>query len=532
MPNPPASNTFTRRDAAFILGALAFAAAVRAVFYGGIFSPDEANYLRNAGAWWTGRFELKNALFLHDTRPIMFVPVAWSFAAFGVSEATAILWPFVASLAVVGCVYGITLRLIDRETAAYAAFCSALFPLLAQEGSRLLPGAPMNLLTVLCALFFVVSEQSRRRWRLWLFLSGAAFAAIQSVGELGIVLGLMFPAAALAWRRRSIWSYWPVAAGFAAVTALIAAHYWAETGTPLFKLELSRDVYAQVKAVAPRQPLYYVRLMAAPFGGGGGVFYLAGIGVIAAVAQRRRAALFLTLWAGLTWLLLEFGSVSLTEYQQLSKEVRYFSVVSVPAVILAGYGMAFVRRLASNRGGRPGGGAAVAVMAAMVVGLSASTLQSAKEARQSQTAALRELRDEVRRHRGEPVYVTHWMWNTHVGFFMGFEKDYLPSGYDPYHAVNLQFADSTSLNRYVQTLRPGETIGPGLLVHDERLFELSRGEGSSWSVRRGEIPETLADIPPEWGLVDRIPVSSRYLLALYDIPAGAGWPETPDRPAR
>ena len=533
---------FDRRDLLLIAVAVVLAAAVRFVFYGGMFSPDELNTLRNGAAWWTGRFELRDALFIHDTRPLMFVPVGWSFAAFGVSEATALLWPFVASLAVVVLVYLIARRLFGRETAAYAVFCAAFFPLLAQEATRLLPGVVMNLLIGLCALFFVVSEQAEKRRWMWLAASGMAYGAVQMAGELGIVLGCLFLAAVIVWRRHRLWSYWPAVAGFAAVTLLFVLYQWAETGNPLFKLDLSKYVYAQLKTVAPHQPFYYTKLLVAPSAGGGGVFYLAAVGCLAGLFARRREALFVALWIALTWALLDFGSVSLTEYRQLSKEVRYFSVVSVPAVILAGYGIARVRLFAANAlaggsstesgfagGGRIGRGgvaplAVAGLLCVLVAVMSVWTLQSEKPLLNAQQAKLRTLRDHIRRYEGKPVYVTHWFWASEVGFFMRFEDAYFPTGYDPYHAVHLASADSTSMNRYVQTLAPGERIGPGLLVHDEHLFEVSQGEREAWSVGRGEIPEVLAHIPPEWRLVERVALSDRYVAALYEIPEGATWP--------
>jgi hypothetical protein len=530
-----------RRDAAWIALALVLAAAIRLAFYGGMSSPDELNTLRNGAQWWAGRFELADALFIHDTRPLMFIPVGWSFAAFGVSAATALLWPFVASLCVVFLVYVVARRLFGRETAAYTAFCAAFFPLFAQEATRLLPGVVMNLLIGLCALFFVVSEEALRRRSLWLGASGMAYGAIQTAGELGIVLGFLFVAAVIVWRRHRLWTYWPSVAGFALVTGLFLLYQWIETGNPFFKLDLSKHVYAQLKAVAPRQPLYYTKLMLAPFAGGGGVFYLAGAGAIAALLARRREALFLVLWMGLTWAFLDFGSLSVTEYRPLSKEVRYFSVVSVPAVILAGYAIAWARGAAARRraalssaargavGARSRGrwveGAVVAAACLFVAVVSMRTLHSERAPLRAQQAKLRSVRDHVRRYEGKPVYVTHWYWNTQVGFFMRFEDEYFPSGYDPYHAVRRASVDAASLNRYVQTLEPGAPMGPGLLVHDERLFEVSEGKRESWSVGRGEIPEVLARIPPQWRLVDRASLSDRYAVALYEIPEGASWPE-------
>jgi hypothetical protein len=519
--------TLDRRDLALIVMGVLLAAGVRLVFSGGIFSPDEMNYLRDAALWWTGRFELKNALFLHDTRPLMFVPVAWSFAGLGVSEAAALLWPFLASLAVVVLVYLTARRLFGRETASYSILCAVFFPLLVQEATRLLPGVVMNLLIAVCALCFVISEQAEKQRWMWLTASGMAYAAIQAAGELGVVLVCFFLAAVISWRRYSLWTYWPAVAGFAAVAGLSAVYFWVETGDPLFKLGLSKTVMAQVKAVSPHQPLYYTKVILAPLSGNGGVFYLAGIGCVAGLLAKRREALFVSLWIAVTWALLEFGSVSLSEYRQLSKEVRYFSVVSVPFVILAGYGVARIRHIVGRR--RSGGdravssGAVVAVFILVAI-VSVWTLKTQRNGMGEQRANLRTMREDVRRYEGKPIYVTHWFWNTAVGYFMRFEEEYFPSGYDPYHAVHLESADSTSMNRYVQTLEPGESMAPGLLLHDERLFQVSQGEREAWSVGVGEIPGVLAHIPPEWRLVKRLAFDRKYLVALYEIPEGATWP--------
>jgi hypothetical protein len=90
--------------------------------------------------------------------------------------------------------------------------------------------------------------------------------------------------------------------------------------------------------------------------------------------------------------------------------------------------------------------------------------------------------------------------------------------------VHLDSADRASLNLYVQTLEPGQPMRPGLLVHDELLFQASRGERKAGSVGLGEIPDVLSRMPAEWRLIERIPVSDRYEAALYEIPEGATWP--------
>ncbi len=525
--------SFGRRDLVVISAVILAAAAIRLVFWGGVYSPDELNYLRNAGAWWTGRFDLGNALFIHDTRPIMFVPVAWSFAALGVSESTALLWPFLASLAVVILVYLISLRLFGRETATYAAFCSVFLPLFVEEATRLLPGVVMNLLTALCVLFFINSERSAKTRWLWLLAAGMAYASIQLAGELGIVLGCFFVAAVILWRRHPLWTYWPAVCGFALVTGLITIDFWVQTGNPLFKVELGKRLVLLLKTVAPHQPLYYAKAFLLPFAAHGGVFYLAAAGCLAGLLERRREALFVALWMALTWAVIEFGSVSFSEYRQLSKEIRYLSVVSVPGVILAGYGMTRIRELAARLGAagerlqrrRFVSAGAVLVVGCLIALMSIRTIQLERGPMAGSRSGLGRVRDEVRRYEGKPIYVTHWFWNTEVGFFMGFNREYFPSGYDPFHAVHLESADPASLNRYVQTLEPGDPMGPGLLIQDELLFEASQGgRRKTGSVGFGEIPEVLSRMPAEWRLIERVPISDRYKAALYDIPEGATWP--------
>jgi hypothetical protein len=236
----------------------------------------------------------------------------------------------------------------------------------------------------------------------------------------------------------------------------------------------------------------------------------------------------MALWIVITWAVLEFGSVSLSDYRQLSKDVRYLSVVSVPTVILAGWGIAWIRQAVKRRYPErdlaPSVGA-VALGSVLVAAMSLWTLQLEKERIRPEREVLRKIREQVRRYEGKPIYVTHCRWNTQVGYFMRFERAYCPSGYDPFHAVNLDKADPKSLNRYVQTLEPGEIIGPGLLIQDEILFQGSQGERYVRAVGRGEIPKLLAHIPPDWRLIERVADSAhRYDVNLYGIPDGATWP--------
>jgi len=507
-----------RRDAAIVAAILLAAAALRIVFFQGLFSIDDFNYARYAAEVWKGRYELQGVLYWHGVRPFVFVPVAWSFSIFGVSEAAAVLWPLLASLATVLLVFSTGRMLHGRRTGLYAAAAAAFLPMLVEEATWLKPGAVINLLAALSAYCYIRSEHAgRSRW-IYLSLSGALFAAMPWTGELGFVLACFFPLALLLYRRYRVSSYWPLAAGFAAVICAGLLYQLAATGDPLFNLTVGGAILS--REPAPLRPLFFLRLLVKPLASHGGALYLALPGAAAALVHRRKGALLVTAWLVATWLVIEYGSSSLAEYRPLFKMHRYVNIVAVPGALLAGMGLEEIYRWTKRLGSGIGRAGTVIVLLLLALSFSSalSCLDRSVRATRIHRAPLHAVRDIVRSYRGGTIYVTHWLWNTRVGFFMEFEDEYFPSGYDPYHAVRLETADPGSRNRYVQTV--AGDLGPGLLVNDERLLELSLGPRRTGLVGPGEIPESLIDPPGSWLLIGRYEIDGNSRAALYDIPGG------------
>jgi hypothetical protein len=231
-------------------------------------------------------------------------------------------------------------------------------------------------------------------------------------------------------------------------------------------------------------------------------------------------------WFLSTYLLLEFGSSSVTEYRTLFKQERYLTMVAVPLALLAGAGFVELHGIAREFV-RKKYAATLAVMGALatVVWGSLGALSVLGAWPRQTRAELHEIRDVVREHEGETMYVMHWLWNTRVGFYLKYADDYVPSGYAPYQAVLLGRADPTSLNRYVQTLAPGEPMSRGILLLDEHLLQASIGERKIGLVGPGEVPEVLLHPPPEWRFLRRV-----QRVAIYEIPEGARWPGDPGPP--
>jgi hypothetical protein len=237
--------------------------------------------------------------------------------------------------------------------------------------------------------------------------------------------------------------------------------------------------------------------------------------------------LLAAVWFLATLLLIEFGSSSLSEYRPLFKQERYLSIAAVPATLLVGMLLAGLRTCfgVPGRFGRIGSALRLAPALALVLFTATSLIALERGGRWKvqRRAQMRSVMERIRQWKGSTVYVTHWLWNTRVGFFMEYADDYFPSGYHPYHAVDLNTADEHSKNYYVQMLAPGEEMAPGLLLHDERLFELSRKPGSTNLVGAAEIPGVLAHPPDAWRLIERVDCGNFSRLALYEIEGGS-WP--------
>lgn len=535
-----------RAEAAALIGVLVLALVARLVFARGLYAFDDFNYLRHAAEVWQLRFDLDQVLYWHGMRTFIFVPIALVFAIFGVSEATATAWPLVASLLLVALTYRLGLLLGGRRVGLLGALALAILPMAVDESTKVMPGVFIGLLTTASAYAFVHAERARSHRAVWLAASGVLYAGMPWAGHLGLVFGVFFPLALLVYRRHPLRSYWPLAAGVVGVMALAVVLQLAVARDPALNLNVSRTVL-ETETPTPK-PFFYTRLMLRPLEAHGGVFFLSALGGLVALLgveaafgrdvgggsrgaddDRRmhaRGALLALLWFLATYVVIEFGSTSLTSYRPMFKQARYLSMLAVPGALLAGVGAAWLLRAVTAWRSRAVGVGVVAVLLLLVGAGSWETLRGETAAFEARRAPLERLAEQVRAYAGQTIYVTHWLWNTRVGFFMRYAEPYRTSGYAPYQSVRLETANPGSKNRYVQTIAPGEELEGGLLINDEQLLRSSIGPSETRMVREGEIPAWLAEVPAEWRLVSRVGE-----VAMYEVPRGWKWPG-PDGVAR
>ena len=110
------------------------------------------------------------------------------FAALGVSEATATLFPLLGSLLTIFLISRIARILAGPSEAVAAAFLAAIFPLAVEESTRVLPGPLINLLIAASAYFFLAAETRLTIRPVYLALSGVLLASIPWAGHLGLKL--------------------------------------------------------------------------------------------------------------------------------------------------------------------------------------------------------------------------------------------------------------------------------------------------------------------------------------------------------
>jgi 4-amino-4-deoxy-L-arabinose transferase-like glycosyltransferase len=511
-----------RSDILLIGVILAISLTIRLIFFKGVYAIDDFNYLRHAAQVWKGYFNLENIQYYHGTRFLIFVPISFFFAFFGVSEITAVLWPLVASLCTVALIFRIGYILHSKEAGLYAALLAAFLPIMVTEATWIVPGTIIELVCAVSVLLFIQPSKTRKKRELRFFLSGAVFALMPSAGQLGFVLAIFFPLAFFFYKRRPILSYWPFITGAATILSAGTLLQWIQTGNPLFGIAITQNILSN--EIHSFRPFYYITLLVRPLYSQGGLIYLVLIGIIMAIFSKKRGLILVASWFITTWLVIEFASSSLSEYRPLFKMGRYIIVLTIPAVLLSGMGIAELRGLASRI--KPvsrfslGGSLITIFIFVIFFGSSIYYLQKFGLWKREQRAKMQTVRKYVRRWEGKTIYVTHWLWNTRVAFFMGYRESYFPSGYDPYHAVNLETAEATSKNRYIQTLQPDEKLEPGLLLFDEYLFEVSTGEKESNMLRAGEIPSLPLKLPESWNLIKVINMEGGKHLKLYEITGG------------
>ena len=341
---PSQSGVNSGRRAWILAAILALGAlGVRLWCFTGLIASDDVIYAHYARALAAGRYSLEgNHLAL---RFGLLLPVAAAYATLGISEATTVLAPLLASVASVILVFFIARRQFGLQAGVIAAVLLASFPLSIRYGSILVPEtvAELYILAAVC-LYLRACESGR--------LTTATAAGI-SLGVAYLTRELAFFVALAvfmeaAWQRR--WRLlFAVAFGSFAVVLGEHLYYWFAAGDPLFRLHAMAAHNQRPTAMAFREhPVWrFFRvlpsLMLIP-SLGFGLHSLAALALAALATfmlNIRRTALFL-LWIVLPLFYLNFGTTSLKTYVAMPVGDRYLELIYPPLFVLSGALLALV----------------------------------------------------------------------------------------------------------------------------------------------------------------------------------------------
>lgn len=457
----------------FLIALLSFAWRLREEHFMGVVGPDNFGYLQLANSIMRG-----TSIFALDTTPFhvgrlgMTLPLALSLSLFGVSEATAALWPMLCGVGSVAVAYALGRHLAGLTGAVAAAFVLAVYPLEVLYSTTPLPDTVASFFLGLTVLLFLVGLEERRA--LALIGCGAALGAAYWA-RLNAPVAVLVLAWALLLRAvtageltpghllRDAWRLAWVAVGAAVVLAGGVAFEVALGASPGFELAqygpLAQMNAGMVASRGGRDPLLHFagQLWLSPMLHGWTLIAIAcTFGLV--LARDRRVLLPLG-WAAVWYFYLEVGS----QYPAVSlvqKEMRYLTPLAIPLALLVA--LAAARIVEAARAVRSAwllvGVAAASVAYVVEHGLPTArafalhqrTLES--QVPRETFAALRTLPD-------LPLYTTV-NWLGYLNFYGGFR--YGLDLYDPatFATARLRKAQLDPASRPVGVAR-------GLVVHDE-----------------------------------------------------------------
>ena len=341
------------RDLMLMAAVLAFAAAVRTLFFTGFFGSDEVTYTDAAYRMLSG--DWRADAYVGANRYGVNLPVAAFGALFGQNLVSAGLFAMLCSLAEIALVMVFSRRWFGIKVAALAGLVLACLPMHVHLAGRLMADAPLALTMTAAFLFFWDGEQRRHAGSFAIagLAAGASFwmkpAAMFYIGVF-----LLYPVLFRRWNWQWLW----MALGFALMVLANNLLFLALTGDAwfLFKAMQARSAsgYLEAGAVAGEihdAPQYYLELLFARLHHTGLTAYLAAAGLWAAwfasraaaepaAASRRTSERFIAWWLAGLILLLSLLVISWRPLLFVPKQTNYMLMFAAPLCLLAALALA------------------------------------------------------------------------------------------------------------------------------------------------------------------------------------------------
>ncbi len=531
-----------------LLGIIALNAALKWRFFSGLTQADDFSYGVYSYTFFRLPLPWDMTMDFRALRLALLLPVSLVFRLLPPSEFAAVLYPMLASFAMIPLVFLIGRKLYGNAAGLFAAFALATFPGDIIYGTMLLPDvlAPFFMVCAVWA-FLNADDSTGGHSKGWYLSAGILMFLAFNTRENSYYFFLFFLPFAF---RKERWKkgLWLMGAGFAAPILLLYGFYALKTGDFLYNLHLAqnqRDPLISSGYIPPNAKNWYMNIyfmfpgffraitgqpeLASPLFGF--TFFL-GVPLLLYSAVkgwiRHDRLLMLAPWWFLTgYLFIEFGSISFSSYQMMLKLPRFLLTVTPPMALAYGFALSE----AFGLGGKPemeddarkgkfkntqlirrpnylwfSVPAAVLAMG-FVLFVSYSVMGYQKESMKYNMRSFRWANELFKNRPHKPVYGTGGWWNNKLSFY------FLP---------DLRYADllwrRSDMLRDLKSVKDPEELRDSYIVLDRTNFSGQNdlrirheyGDFGSWAI----LP------PKEWKLL-----GVKYGTEIYEVPAGWAWVE-------
>jgi len=171
---------------------LLLALIVRLIVYTGLVDWDFLNYAYSAHNASLGNIHVEPDLGAVSFRPALYLPVGLFYALFGPSEFTTILYPLLASLLGIACIYGIGRIQANESAGIIAALIWAGLPLNVFLSTLFGPDAILATFTITAVFFLLLGNKSTTRRAYWFYFLAFCFEAIAILVKPSAIITLTF----------------------------------------------------------------------------------------------------------------------------------------------------------------------------------------------------------------------------------------------------------------------------------------------------------------------------------------------------
>lgn len=338
-----------RADWYMLAAVLSLAAALRILFYTGFFGSDEVIYVETAVNIASGDWRASN--YIGATRYGMNLPVALAIYLFGLSEASANLWPFLCSVGEVATVFVVARWLWSTRVAIVSAGLLALLPLHVHFAGRMMADAPLAFFLSLSVALLLRATHSR--YSLTFFAAGLAWGGVfwvkESVGLLYLPVFLFLSAYLNRFNARWLWLF----AGMGMAVGANCGLMYFVAGNPMHVFAVMKKAVIKISGMTlETSPWFYLRYLFLDIKH----TFLLGFLAIAGVALYVKYFIydekpphnpqFVVLWVILLVGMFSFAVVSFTPVKLVMKQTNYMLIFAGPLTLLAGWFLASLPRRA------------------------------------------------------------------------------------------------------------------------------------------------------------------------------------------